>query len=180
MADPNEPRSRDNRRTFLARATVGIGAVIGAVTAIPLIRYLWYPVGRKTVKAADAPIDVLSAAALEEGAPPVKVQLRATSLRDAWTVEQNVPLGSAWVRKEQGKVVCFSAVCPHLGCAVDYDASSHEFRCPCHKSVFGLDGKKISGPAKRGLDPLPVEEEKGRVLVSWRRYKADVPDREEV
>lgn len=180
MADPREPRSEETRRTFFARATIGIGAIIGAVTAIPLIRYFWYPVGRKTVKAADTPIDVISAAALKEGAPPVKVQVRADSLRDAWTEEQNVPLGSAWVRKEQGKLVCFSAVCPHLGCAVDYEASEQRFRCPCHKSVFDLDGKKISGPAKRGLDPLPVDEEKGRVRVSWKRYKVDVPDREEV
>ncbi len=180
MADPRDSRSEQTRRTFLGRATVGIGALIGAVTAIPLIRYFWYPVGRKTVKAADAPIDVLSTGALEEGAAPVRVQVRAESLRDAWTVAQNVPLGSAWVRKEKGKVVCFSAVCPHLGCAVDYDATAKEFRCPCHKSVFDLDGQKVSGPAKRGLDPLPVAEKRGRVLVSWKRYKADVPDREEV
>jgi nitrite reductase/ring-hydroxylating ferredoxin subunit len=33
-----------------------------------------------------------------------------------------------------GTVVCFSAVCPHLGCFVG--AAPTEFDCPCHGSRF--------------------------------------------
>ena len=42
--------------------------------------------------------------------------------------------------------------CTHQGCAVDpMDASSNEISCPCHGSVYAIDGKRISGPASSGL-----------------------------
>ncbi|HZT58498.1 MAG TPA: Rieske (2Fe-2S) protein [Pyrinomonadaceae bacterium] len=49
-----------------------------------------------------------------------------------------------------------SAVCPHEGCAVDWSGEQRKFLCPCHDSVFGPDGARLSGPAQRGLDPLPA------------------------
>ena len=54
-----------------------------------------------------------------------------TDRHDAWTLEENVKLGSVWlIKRASGKVDCFSTVCPHLGCAVDYDAGNKRFACP--------------------------------------------------
>jgi Rieske Fe-S protein len=75
-------------------------------------------------------------------------------------------------------VQALSAVCPHLGCAVDFDTQAGVFKCPCHKSAFGLDGAKISGPSKRGLDPLPVRVDDGRVKVTFIRFRSDIAERE--
>ena len=50
-----------------------------------------------------------------------------------------------------------SAKCPHLGCAVNFDAVSKKFKCPCHGSTFETSGKWISGPARRNLQELPVK-----------------------
>lgn len=37
--------------------------------------------------------------------------------------------------------------CPHLGCALKYNAQEHSWDCPCHGSRFGEDGELINNPA---------------------------------
>jgi Rieske Fe-S protein len=42
--------------------------------------------------------------------------------------------------------------CPHEGCVVDPgDGSSNLLICPCHSSLFALDGRRTGGPANTGL-----------------------------
>ncbi len=44
--------------------------------------------------------------------------------------------------------------CPHLGCALKYNAAEHSWDCPCHGSRFSQDGALIDNPAtddKRSL-----------------------------
>ncbi len=54
-----------------------------------------------------------------------------------------------------------SARCPHLGCIVNFDAALDRFKCPCHGSTFDLSGKWLSGPARKDLKRLPLEEKPG-------------------
>lgn len=37
--------------------------------------------------------------------------------------------------------------CPHMGCALRYNAEEHSWDCPCHGSRFGNDGQLIDNPA---------------------------------
>ena len=37
--------------------------------------------------------------------------------------------------------------CPHLGCALKYNAQEHSWDCPCHGSRFARDGKLLNNPA---------------------------------
>ena len=37
--------------------------------------------------------------------------------------------------------------CPHMGCALKYNAAEHSWDCPCHGSRFGEDGALIDNPA---------------------------------
>ncbi len=168
-APPGDP----GRRRFLKLATCGLGAGLGAVVAVPAARYLLHPVGRQIVTTGTEPIEVAHVRQLAVGGPPVRVRVVAATIRDAWSSATNVPLGSAWLRRTgEHEVQALSAACPHLGCAVGFDGKL--FRCPCHESAFDPTGKRLTGPAERGLDDLPVEPigEDGRVRLSWIRYRA--------
>lgn len=37
--------------------------------------------------------------------------------------------------------------CPHLGCALRWNAAEHSWDCPCHGSRFDADGKVLNNPA---------------------------------
>jgi Rieske Fe-S protein len=58
-------------------------------------------------------------------------------------------------RDAQGVLHELSAVCPHLGCIVSWNAGESTWDCPCHGSRFDADGAVLNGPANRGLDPAP-------------------------
>lgn len=56
-------------------------------------------------------------------------------------------------RDERGELHSFSAVCPHLGCIVQWNADEKTFDCPCHGSRFTKEGAVVNGPAVSGLKP---------------------------
>jgi glycine/D-amino acid oxidase-like deaminating enzyme len=63
---------------------------------------------------------------------------------------------SKWAvhRDAAGKVHVCSAVCPHLGGLVRWNAGEGTWDCPCHGSRFGVDGSVINGPANTGLERI--------------------------
>jgi menaquinol-cytochrome c reductase iron-sulfur subunit len=64
-----------------------------------------------------------------------------------------------------------SAVCPHEGCEVSWQTDTNLFSCPCHESYFAADGSRISGPARRGLDPLPTRLQDGKLQVQYQAFE---------
>lgn len=111
-----------------------------------------------------------------------------TDISDAWTRAVAQRIGSVFISRtdSDGKpqLTAFTAACPHLGCAVEFDAQAGRFKCPCHESAFSKDGQKLFGPSLRGLDPLAVEiagntgtEE---VWVKFQRFQAGVAERKPV
>jgi Rieske Fe-S protein len=164
-----------DRRGFLKIATCAVGGGLGLVVAAPVIRLVLDPAGLTTVTTPTDPID-LGPADRFRGDKPVKVEVIAPLVKDAWTTARDVVLGAAWIQTQNKQLVALSAVCPHLGCGIGYDGTT--FVCPCHDSKFGLDGAKLSGPSKRGMDSLPVEEKDGRLRLTWQTFKMDSADRE--
>ena len=43
--------------------------------------------------------------------------------------------------------------CPHMGCALKWNAQEHSWDCPCHGSRFDYTGHRLSEPAKAALKP---------------------------
>ncbi len=75
------------------------------------------------------------------------------------------------VRSMGSAVVAFSASCPHLGCGFRWLEERKRFECPCHGSIFDLDGKVLAGPAPRPLDTMETKVENGRLLVRYELFK---------
>ncbi|WP_456311702.1 FAD-dependent oxidoreductase [Pseudomonas shirazensis] len=51
----------------------------------------------------------------------------------------------------------FSAVCPHLGCIVQWNGDEKSFDCPCHGSRFATDGTVTNGPAETDLSKINIK-----------------------
>jgi Rieske Fe-S protein len=146
------------RRRFLAVTTVGMGAAIGGVIAVPTIGYALAPV---TEEATFAPVSLgpVSKFTGEQGFAPTP----ATYVEDA--AQPLTSSGLAYVHHTGGTshdwlapeamFVVFSNRCTHVGCPVA--ATSVGFACPCHGSVFDTRGSRIGGPAIRPLDRFQWE-----------------------
>lgn len=61
-------------------------------------------------------------------------------------------------RDKQNKLHVFSAVCPHLGCVVQWNAEEKSFDCPCHGSRFTKEGVVINGPATANLESIKIKK----------------------
>ena len=168
-----------DRRRFLARVGEALAAILGTVIAVPALAFLSAPLRRRRVEAQTEGSPVLPLDRLQDG-KPVRVTLRVERARDAWNALENVTLGSAFLVRDGDKVTAFSTVCPHAGCAVDWESEHGTFACPCHGSVFSRDGKTQSGPSPRALDSLPCQVREGKVFVTPERYRTGVSDKESV
>jgi hypothetical protein len=64
--------------------------------------------------------------------------------------------------------VAVTSRCSHLGCSVRWIPSAERFICPCHGSVFDLEGVRVAGPAPRPLDRFFTRLQDGFVQVGAR------------
>jgi Rieske Fe-S protein len=82
-----------------------------------------------------------------------------------------VALGAVWLIRRGDQVEALSSTCPHAGCFVDWEPDKKRFACPCHGSVFDLDGKCTDGPSPRPMDALEAAVDKGSVVVKFQRFR---------
>lgn len=158
-----------SRRKLLKLGIGALGCGLAAVPIVPALGYLVHP-----LRAGPGPAAARTMIAVGKrtafSALPVRVDLYADH-RDAWNRESNVKLGSCWVVERERSLQAFSTSCPHLGCAINFDAGSSEFKCPCHRSAFDLAGKVKGGPAPRPMDSLELEESNGLVSIRFQRFR---------
>lgn len=163
-----------DRRSFLglmALGALGVAAIAGAAAAAV------FASGGAARRSARAPSCVPAGAATRDAPRLVRIELRTAS---GWS--EHVERRGAYVdRLDDGSVRAFSATCPHAGCFVEWRAQSSEYLCPCHGSKWSRDGELLDGPARRGLDPLPVTLlPDGSPQVCYKAFALDMVDRIEV
>ncbi len=172
------------RRTFAGRLAMVLGgALTAAISAGPIGMLLHAILKRGSGNDSADWTAVASAGSFEIGSAPKRVVLKEDK-EDAWLRQPGVPVGSVLVQRTgDADFRVFSAVCPHLGCAVGYQASDDRYLCPCHTSSFTLTGNLLPhadgspNPAPRGLDPLEWRVQGGRLQVRWVAYKTGTADR---
>ena len=160
------------RRSFLGALLGLASACMGALLAVPVLRYIFYPLTATSDDSAWA--DAGPVAMFSTDTPMRRVlDLRQ---RDGWqeTASQSV----VYVIRTGGQIKALSAICPHLGCTVPWDAARKEFVCPCHGAVFAPDGSRVSGPALRGMDSLETSTKDGQLLVRFQYFRQLVSDKE--
>ena len=147
-----------SRRSFLKFLPLGVVAGVFASIGGAAFRFLRPRIG----VVSDRWLDVAAVSELS-GPQPVSRKIVAEHI-SGWAVtteEHNV-----FVLPAKGNQV-LSAICPHEGCEVMWEQNANRFSCPCHASFFTAEGARISGPSPRGLDPLPMRVQDGKVQVQY-------------
>ena len=70
---------------------------------------------------------------------------------------QNAGHARVWVKRDSLGVMALVATCTHLGCEVTYHPEKKEWLCPCHGSIYDVEGRPVSGPAPKALARVAVE-----------------------
>ncbi len=92
---------------------------------------------------------------------------------------KNIQPENVWaVKLNEPEVTVYSPICPHLGCRYQWHPDRKLFICPCHHSIFKLDGQVVSGPAPRPLDTLPTKVKNNYLYVLWERFKPGIAKKE--
>ncbi len=192
-ATENElPRVPDDpeRRSFITKlSAISFGTLVAIFPFAAGWGVVTSPLRRRTSDEQDGnevdgfvricPIDSVPA----DGVPRAFVVM--ADAVDAWSRSINQRIGEVYLThtSANGKpsVTAFTATCPHLGCAVEFDGAQDRYECPCHESGFAKNGKKLFGPSLRGLDKLDVELRgdagQQQVWVKYKRFRAGIAER---
>ena len=141
--------SKVSRKSFVNICLGGIG-ILAATAFVSVV----YPVFRFYLI---PPSD-------KETMGKVRIPLADIAVGDASFFEYK-GTAAVLIRKQDGSLLALSAVCPHLGCIVQWEKVKQEFICPCHAGYFTADGEVISGPPPGPLARLPFAVANGTVTV---------------
>lgn len=182
LAVPPEPR-RGFVKQFLA---IVVGGLAGLVPAAVGVATFLNPL-RKSVKDKQrpsgsdaegyysvAPLDLLSATP--------QVYKIIADRKDAWNTFPKDAIGAVYLsRAGSDEVLAFNVSCPHAGCTVAYREGKQAYHCPCHNSMFALDGQRgAESPSARNLDSLEAKIVDGIVWVKFQKFKAGCEEKKPV
>ncbi len=170
-----EPASSD-RRGFLAASAVVTGAVCTLAPLGAAAVFVLDPLLRKKTGGegdGDGFIKVATLDMIHEDGTPVEAKVIADR-QNAWNLEKNAEIGTVYLRKVGENLICFSAVCPHLGCFVQFKGD--HYHCPCHNSQFDIDGNTTNATPPRPMDTLECKVEGNDVLVKYQTFLAGLPE----
>jgi Rieske Fe-S protein len=159
------------RRRLIMAMMAAAAFVISVILGIPFIGAL---VQSRSGEQKQKWVKVADLQSFPEG-EPVRINF---ALREQDAYLEQTTVHSVWVvKRSASEVTAYSPICPHAGCYYNWNTQLRRFECPCHASVFRIDGPVIAGPAPRPLDTLPVKVENGALFVTWERFKTGVPEK---
>jgi menaquinol-cytochrome c reductase iron-sulfur subunit len=180
-----------SRRAFMGRSIAIVAGAIGVTLLVPIGSYIlaaattplldhWVDLG---VKIQDLPLDEPVQKPFQ--AISVSGWMRVPEQRSVWLVRHSGPsdkwsepedqakrLDSAYeTAHSDSRLTVLSPVCPHLGCEPQWHKNQKLFICPCHHSIYQINGNRIEGPAPRPMDQLPVKiSQDGSISVIYEQF----------
>ena len=155
----------DDDGIFIATGDSGLGLTHGTIAGILLTDLIfgrtsrWAELYDPARKMTSAPLEYAKQN-LDVAGKYVADRLKGGEIADAAALQ---PGDGAVLRKglkqiaayrdENGSLHECSAVCPHLGCIVQFNSVEKTWDCPCHGSRFDYKGNVVVGPANRNLAP---------------------------
>lgn len=160
MAESNEkiePLETDgaggpvSRRAFTQAAVGGVGACYVAALGYPVYRYLAAPAREAASLAAVSEVALPKADIPEAGA----ALMFRFGTKPAMLIHHT-----------DGTIVCFDAICTHLGCTVQYQPEESRIYCACHGGQYDPQtGANVAGPPPKPLKPYVVEVSDESVII---------------
>lgn len=147
MSDEKPPGPTRRDVLLDAGLALGFAGVAGSV-GYPVIAYLQPPATR------DREANQVVAARVDE-IPP-----------NGWKIFRFGTKPGLLVRTASGEYRAFSAKCTHLDCIVQYRPEDQVILCACHRGLYDLTGRNVSGPPPRPLEAYEVRVQGQDVVVS--------------
>lgn len=175
--EENENNKNVSRRRFFKITTWGIGGAMSFLLGYPMVDMV---VSKSKSGHSIPPYNKLVAVdAIPDSFKPVKKPSKYWFTKtdtDAYLKFQKHE--DVWVVKQpDNSLKVFSPICPHMGCRYNWNQDEELFICPCHNSVYTIEGKVVSGPAPRGLDTLPIKIKERELYVLYERFEVGVPQK---
>ena len=176
MSDKKIVNGAVSRRTFFKSASIAIGSALAVALGYPLIASIVSKSKAVATKVFSnlGPVNSIRNSFIPSE-QPTKLNF-SNAVQDAFISKINPE--QVWVvRKSPENIKVYSPVCPHLGCRYNWDEATKQFVCPCHNSVYSIDGKVVSGPAPRGLDELPSEIKNQNLYAKYEEFQVGIPQK---
>lgn len=151
-----------SRRKMFVKLGLLFNVAVGALLAIPIVRYLLSPVMRERRQAYDSWLSLGNLNQFPVG------ETRLATFRNPVTNPSDGETAHlpCWVRRVSAEVLqVFAINCAHLGCPVRWFPQSGLFMCPCHGGVYYADGSRASGPPERGLFEYRYKLDQGNLMI---------------
>ncbi len=143
LDSPQQPR----RRLF-------IGTLLGGGVLASLVSFL-YPVLRYVLPPPSADLGADEVVAAQVG------DLKPNSGR----IFKFGSKPGLLVLTADGEYKALTAICTHLDCTVQYRSDLHQVWCACHNGTYDLNGRNVSGPPPRPLQPFEVHVRGNEIVV---------------
>lgn len=159
------PNPLDKPNVYIITGDSGNGMTHGTIGGMLLTDLIWgrdnpwaslYHPARVNLRATKefASEGVNTAAQLTDWITPGQIESLDEITPGAGAVVRRGLLKVAVYRDETNGIHEHSAICPHLGCIVDWNTLERTWDCPCHGSRFDAYGHVINGPANDDLKPV--------------------------
>ena len=145
------------RRSVMTKAILGLGALIGLAYAALAVRFILPRAGAGAAGEGQQTAGPIASFKVNK---PIMVQVKEPT---------GMPTGIIVNNKGNNSFDAFDFHCTHLQCPVSVvppsNGNAAYYACPCHGSMFNIDGTVRRGPAPVPLKRHNVRVQNGQVML---------------